>query len=76
MCNTKIHDKKQQHEDTDCNSLYTLTRLKVTRYMECRGRAVQCIGFVFRWPSHQNVGSNPGRDRGICVPAHFYTQEY
>ena len=25
------------------------------------------IGFVFGWPSSQNVGSNPGCDHGACV---------
>ena len=23
---------------------------------------------LFWWPSRQNVGSNPGRDRGACIP--------
>ena len=81
-----------RHKNRPCAAMLKITGMLATWWFwwfwwswwsECHGRAVWCNGFVFWWPSRQNVGSNPGRDRGACVPEqdtllwlHLFTQEY
>ena len=45
-------------------NLHCTVHVHVQMYiLEWHGRAFQCIGFVFWWPSRQNVGSNPDQQR-------------